>query len=462
MAHLRADLEKIYRAALAAADPYTSVLDVVTLRRDVLSVGGQRYSLNRYRRVHLLGAGKASAAMARAIIDLLGKRLHGGVLVVRDLPDEAFTMVKILQAGHPEPDERGLEASRQWIQYLKTELSPEDLLLVLISGGASALLPAPVEPISLADKQDTTRALLTCGATIHEINMVRKHLSRLKGGRLLNYSGGAAVVTLLVSDVVGDDPSTIGSGPTSPDPSTFADCLEVIRRYQITSRIPVKVLRSLESGARSGESSETLKETDPRSLGVQNCFVSSNRESLKDGAHKAAALGYQPLILSSSIQGSAADLARFYVAITTEILATGHPLSAPCCLLSGGEATVRVKGPGKGGRNQEFALWCLHETQSWKSQPVLFGSLGSDGSDGPTDAAGAVVSPATRARARELQLDSGDYLDRNDSYHFFQQLDDLIITGPTGTNVMDFHLALVGNSPLKLGTRNSEPGTRHR
>ena len=444
MVDLRADLEMIYQAALTAADPYPSVLDKVTLQEDILSVGGQCYSLKRYRRVHLLGAGKASAAMARAIIDLLGDRLQGGLLVVRDLPDEAFTVVKILQAGHPEPDERGLEGSRQWIQYLQDELSLEDLLLVLISGGASALLPAPVEPISLAEKQETTRTLLACGATIHEINMVRKHLSRLKGGRLLNYSRGAAVVTLLVSDVVGDDPSTIGSGPTSPDPSTFADCLEVIRRYQITSGIPEKVLHYLQSGATSGKSSETLKETDPLLRGVQNCLVSSNRDSLQAGAQKAAALGYQPLILSSSMQGNAADLARFYVAITTEILATGHPLSAPCCLLSGGEATVRVKGPGKGGRNQEFALWCLHETQSWKNQPVLFASLGSDGSDGPTDAAGAVVSPHTRARARELQLDSGDYLHRNDSYHFFRELDDLIITGPTGTNVMDFHLALVG------------------
>ncbi len=444
MADLRTDVEQIYQAALTAADPYTSVLDKVTLRGEVLSVGGQGYSLNRYRRVHLLGAGKASAAMARAVIDLLGERLQGGVLVVRDLPDEASPQVKILQAGHPEPDERGLEASRQWIQYLEHELSAEDLLLVLLSGGASALLPAPVEPISLADKQETTRALLTCGATIHEINIIRKHLSRLKGGRLLNHCGGATVVTLLVSDVVGDDPSTIGSGPTSPDPSTFADCLEVIRRYQITSRIPEKVLRTLQTGARSGGSSETLKETDPLSRRAQNCLVSSNRESLQAAAQKAAALGYQPLILSSSIQGNAADLARFYVAMVTEILATGHPLSAPCCLLSGGEATVRVKGPGKGGRNQEFALCCLHETQSWESQPVLFASLGSDGSDGPTDAAGAVVAPATRARARELQLDSGDYLHRNDSYHFFQQLNDLIITGPTGTNVMDFHFALVG------------------
>ena len=446
MADLRADLVKIYQTALAAADPYTSVLDKVAVREDILHVGGQSYSLNRYRRVHLLGAGKASAAMARAVVDLLGRRLEGGVVVVRDLPEETVPGLKIFQAGHPEPDQRGLEASRQWIQYLADKLCAEDLLLVLLSGGASALLPAPVDPVSLADKQETTRTLLTCGATIQEINIIRKHLSRLKGGRLLDHTRGATVVTLLVSDVVGDEPSTIGSGLTSPDPSTFADCLEVIGRYQITSRIPEKVLDYLQTGARSGEALETLKETSLRSRRVQNCLVSSNRESLKAGAAEAAAVGYQPLILSSSMQGNASDLARFYVAMVTEILATGHPLAAPCCLLSGGEATVRVTGPGKGGRNQEFALWCLHETASWKNQAVLFASVASDGSDGPTNAAGALVSPATRARARELRLNSREYLQRNDSYHFFQQLDDLIITGPTGTNVMDFHFALVGNS----------------
>ncbi len=446
MADLRADLAKIYQAALAAADPYTSVLDKVAVQGDVLRVGGQVYWLNRYRRVHLLGAGKACAAMARAVADLLGPRLQGGILVVRDLPDVTVSGLKIFQAGHPEPDERGLEASRQWIRYLEDELCAEDLLLVLLSGGASALLPAPVDPVSLAEKQETTRTLLACGATIREINIIRKHLSRLKGGRLLDHTSGATVVTLLVSDVVGDDPSTIGSGPTSPDPSTFADCLEVIGRYQITSRIPEKVLDYLQTGLRSGESLETLKEADLLPRRVQNCLVSSNRKSLQAGAAEAAAVGYQPLILSSSMQGNASDLARFYVAMVTEILATGHPLSAPCCLLSGGEVTVRVTGPGKGGRNQEFALWCLHETRSWKNPPVLFASIGSDGSDGPTNAAGAVVSPATRARARELQLDSGEYLQRNDSYHFFQPLQDLIITGPTGTNVMDFHFALVGDS----------------
>ena len=448
MRDLRADLVRIYQASLAAADPYASVLDKVSRSEDVLRVGAQSYPLDRYRHIHLLGAGKACAAMARAVVDLLGDRLQGGVLVVRDLPEEGIERVKVLQAGHPEPDDRGLEAARQWIQYLENELSGEDLLLVLLSGGASALLPAPVEAISLADKLETTRALLNSGATIHEINTVRKHLSRLKGGRLLHHARGATVVTLLVSDVVGDDPSTIASGPTSPDPSTFADCLEVIKRYRISPRIPETVLDYLHTATLSGKAAETLKENDPLLRKVRYCLLSTNRKSLRTGAREAAALGYRPLILSSSMQGNAADLARFYVALVTEILASGHPLPAPCCLLSGGEATVRVTGPGKGGRNQEFALWCLRLTQSWKDQPALFASVGSDGSDGPTDAAGALVSPATRARVRELQLPVGDYLERNDSYHLFQQLGDLIITGPTGTNVMDFHFALVGNPPV--------------
>ena len=445
MDDLRADLKRIYEAALEAADPYDAVLAAVRGQGGQLEVEGKCYSLDSYRAVHVVGAGKACSEMARAVVQLTGDRLQKGLLVVRDLPQRNVPSMKILQAGHPEPDKRGLMASQRLIQYLESEVSEDDLLFVLLSGGASALLPSPVQNISLKDKKATTRILLSCGATIHEINTIRKHLSRLKGGRLLNYAGGATVVTLIVSDVVGDDPSTIASGPTSPDPSTFHDCLEVLSRYQISTQIPKTVLAYLHGSAGSAERVETLKEGDPLLRRTQNCLVSTNRASLEAAARMARTRGYEPLILSSSMQGNTADLARFYVSMVGEVLATGHPLPAPCCLLSGGETTVKLEGSGKGGRNQEFALWCFHETQSWQTSSALFAALGSDGSDGPTDASGAIVSSATRARAAELKLDSYDYLLRNDSYHFFQQLDDLIITGPTGTNVMDFHFALVGS-----------------
>ncbi len=444
MRGLQSDLTKIYEAALGAADPYASVLARVRRRGNSVDAGGQSYSLGSYRAVHVVGAGKASAEMARAVEELMGDRLQKGLLVVRDLPPRDVPSMRILQASHPEPDERGLMASRTLIHYLESEVSEDDLLIVLLSGGASALLPSPVQGISLDDKKVTTQVLLSCGATIHEINTIRKHLSRLKGGRLLNHARGTTVLALIVSDVVGDDPSTIASGPTSPDPSTFRECLDVLDRYRINTRIPETVLSYLQESARSPHGLETLKEGDPLLQRTQNCLVSTNRASLEAAAQEARARGYQPLILSASMQGSAADLARFYVSMVSEVLATGHPLPAPCCLLSGGETTVKVEGGGKGGRNQEFALWCFHETRTWQSSSEIFAALGSDGSDGPTEAAGAVVSAATRARAAKLGLDSRDYLQRNDSYHFFQQLDDLILTGPTGTNVMDFYFALVG------------------
>ena len=263
MRGLQSDLTKIYEAALGAADPYASVLARVRRRGNSVDAGGQSYSLGSYRAVHVVGAGKASAEMARAVEELVGDRLQKGLLVVRDLPPRDVPSMRILQASHPEPDERGLMASRTLIHYLESEVSEDDLLIVLLSGGASALLPSPVQGISLDDKKVTTQVLLSCGATIHEINTIRKHLSRLKGGRLLNHARGATVLALIVSDVVGDDPSTIASGPTSPDPSTFRECLDVLDRYRINTRIPETVLSYLQESARSPHGLETLKEGDP-------------------------------------------------------------------------------------------------------------------------------------------------------------------------------------------------------
>ena len=444
MNDLKSDLKAIYKSALKAADPYSSVLAKVRLKNNHLEIGERSYSLEKYKTVHVVGAGKASAEMGRAIVRILGGRLQKGLIVVRDLPRRDVPLMKILQAGHPEPDNRGLIASQSLIHYLQSKVSKHDLLLVLLSGGASALLPSPVEKISLDDKKATTKILLSCGATIYEINTIRKHLSRLKGGRFLNYVGGATVITLIISDVVGNDLSTIASGPTSHDPSTFSDCLEVLDRYQIRDQIPKSVLSFLRDSARGKIDVDTLKVGSPALEKTFNYLVSTNQASLQAAAKKAGSLGYKPMIISSSIQGNTSDLASFYVSIAREILATGHPLPAPCCLLSGGETTVKVVGDGRGGRNQEFALSCFHQTQNWKNQSVVFAAIGSDGSDGPTDAAGAIVSNDSRPRAKKLGLDSSDYLRRNDSYTFFQKLDDLIRTGPTGTNVMDFHFALIG------------------
>ncbi|HUG44549.1 MAG TPA: DUF4147 domain-containing protein, partial [Acidobacteriota bacterium] len=307
-----------------------------------------------------------------------------------------------------------------------------------LSGGGSALLVSPADGITLEDKKAATSALIRCGARIQEINAVRKHLSRVKGGRLLDYARECRVLTLILSDVVGDDIPSIASGPTSPDPSTFQDCREIVRRYDLSSKLPEPVLKLIEAGE-----GESPKPGDARFERVSNHIVAGNIQALEAAARQARKLGYRPLVLSSSLEGDTAAAAGFHVAILREILASENPVARPCCLISGGETTVEVKGDGKGGRNMEFVLWCARWVDGWSGAFVV-ASLGSDGNDGPTDAAGAAAFPDTVERARGQGLTADDFLERNDSYHFFKALDDLIVTGPTRTNVMDLRFVLVG------------------
>lgn len=444
---LRSAIEKIYRAALAAVDPSRAVKRFLSLEGRRLQAGRRSYNLNDFRKVYLLGVGKAGVPMARAVEEVLGEWLVSGFVVVKSAAGAKLKKTALREARHPEPDERGLAAAREMLQFADSNLTREDLLLMVISGGGSALLPAPAEGVSLSDKQAVTRALLHCGATIQEMNAIRKHLSRIKGGRLLEHANGCEVVAMMLSDVVGDDMASIASGPTSPDPTTFADCLEIIQRYEIREQLPATVVEHLENGAREsshpGHSRETPKPGDKRFQRVHNAVIANNFLALEAAAAKSRSLGFEPIILSSSVYGNNSDVARFNVAMAREILKTGNPTSPPCCLISGGETTLQVKGAGKGGRNQEFALWCAREIAEWGDAPVLFASVGSDGCDGPTDAAGALAAPDTAQRARDLRLSIKEHLERNDSYHFFKKLGDLIITGDTQTNVMDFQIVLV-------------------
>lgn len=431
-------LQAIYRAGLQAVDPEQAVSRHLVRKENRLRAGDREYDLDQFRHIYLVGAGKAGVPMARAVERVLADRLKPGLVVVKEGHGGKLEKTRVLEAGHPQPDQRGYQAARQLLEFLHSQLTCQDLLLVVLSGGGSALLPAPQEGITLEDKQRTTAVLLRCGATIHEINALRKHLSRIKGGRLLRATQGASVLTLLLSDVVGDDLSSIASGPTAPDPTTYQDCLEIIDRYGIAGDLPPAVLQALRQG---GE--ETPKPGDPVFQRVQNLIVGSNILALQAAAEEARRQGFSPLILSSSVEGNTTDVALFHVALAREVLATGNPLTPPCCLISGGETTVQLTGDGKGGRNMEFALWCAREIAGW-DHPVLFASLGSDGTDGPTDAAGALASPETARRGKELGLSIKDYLRRNDSYHFFQKLGDLIVTGPTQTNVMDLRFVLIG------------------
>lgn len=439
---LKSALEQIYRAALEAVDPARAVASFLRRAGSRLTIGDQVYRLDKFRRVYLVGAGKAAVPMARAVEGVLADRLTGGLIVVKSGHGGTLQKTRVIEAGHPEPDGAGLEGARELLDFLQGKLSREDLLMVVISGGGSALLPAPAPKVPFEDKKETTSILLKCGATIEEMNTIRKHLSRIKGGRLIEHAQGARVAALLLSDVMGDDLTSIASGPTVPDPTTFADALKIIQRYRLEDRLPDSVLRYLRAGAR-GQREETPKPGDPRFRDVQNLVVGSNIIGLRAAAARARSLGFVPLILSSSLGGDTGEVAKLHAAIAREILNTGNPISPPCCLISGGETTVKVRRTGKGGRNQEFALWCALEIAGWK-EPVLFASLGSDGTDGPTDAAGAQASPETVQRASQKGLSIPDHLDRNDSYHFFKELGELILTGPTQTNVMDFRFVLIG------------------
>jgi len=311
----------------------------------------------------------------------------------------------------------------------------------LLSGGGSALLPAPSPGITLEEKQRVTSLLLECGASIDEINVIRKHISRLKGGQLARLVASATLITLVLSDVVGDRLDVIASGPTVPDPTTYQDCLEIIRRYNLLAHLPASVCSHLQRG-QVGELSETPKATDPAFAGCQTVIIGSNRLALQAARVEARARGYRTLILSSSIEGETRQIARMHAAIAREIRQSGEPLAPPACVIAGGETTVTIHGDGTGGRNQEFALAAALDITGLDNVVILSG--GTDGTDGPTPAAGALADGHTVARARALGLAPETFLRRNDSYHFFHALDDLLITGPTGTNVMDMHILLVG------------------
>ena len=425
-ARLRRHARTIFQAALAAANPADAVA------RHLAAI-----DFSRFRDIYVVGAGKAGASMAAAAERALGRRIRAGLLNVKYGHLAKLRRIELNECGHPLPDERGVDGARR-IAAMAAAAGRHDLVLCLISGGASALLPSPAPPITLEEKQAATRLLLACGADIHEINTIRKHISSLKGGQLARLAAPAAVRALLLSDVIGDDPGVIGSGPAAPDASTFRGALAVLDKYAIRARVPASVRQRLERGA-CGEIPETPKPGDPVFARVRNTVVGSNRLALAAAAGRARALGFHTLVLSSEIQGETRDVARMHAAIALEIARSGQPLKPPACIITGGETTVTLKGDGVGGRNQEFTLAAALDIAGLPDAVVFSG--GTDGSDGPTDADGAVADGDTLGRGPAAR----DYLDRNDSYAYFDLLGDLVKTGPTHTNVMDVHLVLVGS-----------------
>ena len=439
---LRKHARQIFQAGLRAVDPVEAIIRHVTLNDNVLRIRDRRFNLKDYDRILVVGAGKAVAPMAKAVEDLLGNRISDGVIVVKDEHGLPLKKIKVREASHPVPDARGVEGTEEILSLVETA-GKRDLIICLISGGGSALLIAPVHDISLEDKQNTTKLLLACGATIHEFNTVRKHLSRAKGGRLAQMAYPATVTSLILSDVVGDDLDVIASGPTVPDSSTFDDAAQILKDFSIWDQLAPAVRNHLAKGA-SGQIEDTPKSDNAVFQQCSQVLVGTNLQALKAAGREAQRLGYRPLILSSKVEGEAREVAKFYTAIAREALSSQNPLKPPVCVLAGGETTVTLTGEGRGGRNQEFALAAALTIAGLDNVVVLSG--GTDGTDGPTDAAGAIADGTTVARALEKGLDPKDFLRRNDSYNLFQKLEDLLMTGPTRTNVMDMYMLLVGSA----------------
>ena len=437
---LRTAAHQIFKKGLAAVDPAEAIQRKVAVLGDRLRVDRRDYDLNAIDRIFVVGTGKASAVMAQTVEEILGDRVSAGAVNVKYAHLAPVQRVHLTEAGHPIPDEAGVAGARK-ITGLLENLTERDLLLCLISGGGSALLPLPVAGVTLAEKQATTQLLLDCGASINELNTLRKHISQVKGGQLARLAAPAQVVSLILSDVIGDLLDVIASGPTVPDTSTFAECHRIIGRYRLQEQLPESVGAHLKAGL-NGTADDTPKPGDPLFDRVQNVLIVTNFRSLLAAKEEAEKLGFNAMILSSSIDGETREVARLFPAIAAEIRSSDNPFQAPACIICGGETTVNIRGKGKGGRNQEFTLAAAMGIDGLQDVVVLSG--GTDGTDGQTDAAGAIADGETISRAKAQGLEAEAYLNENDSYHFFKPLNDLIITGPTGTNVMDLRLLLVG------------------
>ena len=445
LAKMRSDARSLFDAAIERVDPFKAVQHFVRNDGGKLLLGAQdappenELPLHSFEHIYVVGGGKGSAPMARAVEQLLGDKISGGMVVVKYGFSEPLRYIEIMEAGHPLPDKKGEEGARRILEILRGA-TERDLILSLISGGGSALMPMPAGGITLEENQAVTKMLLEGGATIGEINAVRKHISSSKGGQMARAAYPATTVNLMLSDVVGDRLDVIASGPFVPDPTTFQDAMAVLKKYAL-SAVPESVRTHLERGARQ-ETEETPKPGDPIFEKVRNLVIGSNALALDASEQEAQRLGYNTLVLSSMVEGETREVAHVHTAIAREILARGKPVCSPACVISGGETTVTIRGEGLGGRNQEFCLAAAIDLSDLPPR-VVIASGGTDGNDGPTDAAGGIVDPLTCRRGKEHGLSAQAYLDNNDAYPFLEKTGDLLITGPTKTNVMDVHFVLV-------------------
>ncbi len=436
---LKQDALAIFSAAVHAADPGEGIRRSVKITDDAVIISGRSYPFARYTRILVVGAGKASACMGLELEDILGGRIDGGHINTKYGHAENLQYIEVTECGHPVPDGNGVKGA-ECIARLLDSADESTLVVALLSGGGSALMPAPAPGISLDDKQDVTQLLLKSGATITELNAVRKHLSTLKGGGMARLAAPAALELLILSDVIGDRLDTIASGPAVADESSFSFCMDVFKRYDIFKELPPAVRERFEKGVR-GDIPETAKTGDGFLQNVGVTLVGNNRQSVDAACLKAGELGYGTLVLSTVLEGEAREMGTFFAKIASEIVSSGNPIPSPACIIAGGETTVKIAGDGLGGRNQEMALSAARSLDGIEN--VVFLSGGTDGTDGPTDAAGGLVDGATAELGREKGVSLDSFLARNDSYNYLDAVGGLIKSGPTGTNVMDIQVLLV-------------------
>jgi len=437
---LRESARMIWEAALDAANPATCIRNFLQVSDDnALTVGGKRVEMRG--KLIVIGAGKAGARMAQVTEEILGRHITGGLVVTKYGHSLPLHRIKLVEAGHPIPDNAGIRAALDTRELLR-DLTADDIVLCLISGGASALWTAPADGITLEEIQQVTSRLLRAGATIRELNAVRKHLSAIAGGQLAKWAAPAQVISLIISDVIGDPIDFIGSGPTAPDTTSFSDAHAIFQKYDLD--VPDVVRERVEQGVR-GQIPETPKPGDVVFKKVSNHIIANNRLLVDAAVAKARELKLNPLTLGTEVEGEAKDIGGFFAAIAREIGRSGNPVKPPACVLAAGETTVTVRGQGSGGRNQEMALaWALSMAASPETTVACFASVATDGTDGPTTAAGGIVDAFTCSRGVESGLMPLKYLQANDSWSFLKATGDLIVTGPTQTNLMDLQIMLVG------------------
>ncbi len=430
---------KSLESALNAADPKQIIKSKLSLKNSILKVNGYPFDLKKFKNIYVVGGGKASGLMAEVLEQILGKHVTNGLVNIPHGSKHKTEIIKLHEASHPIPDGAGVEGTRRMLEIAE-QAKEDDLIICLISGGGSSLMPLPRGEISIADKRKITEDLLKCGATINEINTVRKHISNFKGGWLAKKAYPAIILNLILSDVVGDPLDFIASGPTVPDSTTFSDAIKVLKKYGLWDKAPASIRKVLSDGEKA-LIPETPKADDEVFKKAYNVVVGNNRSASLAACEHLKSAGLNTLLLTSTIEGEARHVGVMLASIAREVFMSGHPVPKPASIIAGGETTVTVTGKGLGGRNQEIALAAALKLGSMDG--VVVASLSTDGVDGPTDAAGAIIDGKTLTRAAKMKLNPEEFLTENNSYNFFSRLGDLIFTGPTGTNVNDVSVIVV-------------------